>query len=235
MSPAAQRFHCIWPIVNPIATSGIILVCCVSATRCSSGVVNAVEPLLLARFRRVGGARASARKIAAPASDRDGINVPVDSPRYRLRRVLVDAGRASRLLLRLRERGAVAALPPDGGRTGVLQRRLPRLRTVNRRFAEAVAEEAAADRRSCSSRTITSRSRRRSSAGSCRSAASPLSGTFPGPTPKRSRSARGAARCSRGCWAAPPSDFRPQRICNNFFDCRRRSCWAPRWMFRRAP
>ena len=67
--PAAQRSHCIWPIVNRTATSGISG----AASRrrgVRPGVVNAVEPLLLAQFRRVGGR--GHRRRGSPRRQRPG-------------------------------------------------------------------------------------------------------------------------------------------------------------------
>src|SRR4029453_2230404 len=59
-------------------------------TRCSSGVVNAVEPLLMAHSGVwVGGGMGDDDRRAA--ATRDGLNVPVGSPRYRLRRVWLTA------------------------------------------------------------------------------------------------------------------------------------------------
>ena len=110
-------------------------------TRCSSGVVNAVEPLLMAHSGVwVGeGIGDDDRRAAAT---RDGLNVPVDSPRYRLRRVWLTAderrgyyfGFANSTLWPLCHRTAVEPVfYADDFRTYEL---------VNRRFADAVAEEA---------------------------------------------------------------------------------------------
>ena len=111
------------------------------AVRASSGVVNAVEPLLL----QEGGVW-----VAAAAGDADrhaieragGLQVPPDAPSYRLRRVwLSDAERrgyydgfANGTLWPLCHRTPVAPVF-DATEFGWYE-------TVNRRFADAVADEA---------------------------------------------------------------------------------------------
>jgi trehalose-6-phosphate synthase len=109
--------------------------------RCSSGVVNAVEPLLLENSGVwvAAGCGDADRQTAINA---DGVEVPPESPRYRLRRVwLTDAevkgyynGFANSGLWPLCHRTSVT--PTFYAQDfGVYE-------LVNRRFAEAVAEEA---------------------------------------------------------------------------------------------
>src|SRR5262245_55535325 len=59
-------------------------------SRCSSGVVNAVEPLLIENSGVWVGEGIGDEDRRA-AVDRDGVDVPVESPRYRLRRVWLTA------------------------------------------------------------------------------------------------------------------------------------------------
>jgi trehalose-6-phosphate synthase len=109
--------------------------------RCSSGVVNAVEPLLLENSG-VWVAAGNSEADRQSAINADGIEVPPESPRYRLRRVwLTDAevkgyynGFANSGLWPLCHRTSVT--PTFYAQDfGVYE-------LVNRRFAEAVAEEA---------------------------------------------------------------------------------------------
>jgi trehalose 6-phosphate synthase len=109
--------------------------------RCSSGVVNAVEPLLLENSG-VWIAAGSGDADRQTAINADGVEVPPASPRYRLRRVwLTDAevkgyyyGFANSGLWPLCHRTSVT--PTFYAQDfGVYE-------LVNRRFAEAVAEEA---------------------------------------------------------------------------------------------
>jgi len=111
------------------------------ATRSSSGVVNAVEPLLLERSgvwiaEGVGDADRDA------AADHGGVDVPTGDPRYRLRRVFLEAreqqgyynGFANGALWPLCHRTAVEPVfTADDFRD---------YDRVNRRFADVVAEEA---------------------------------------------------------------------------------------------
>ncbi|HUE88140.1 MAG TPA: trehalose-6-phosphate synthase [Vicinamibacterales bacterium] len=109
--------------------------------RCSSGVVNAVEPLLLENSG-VWVAAGSGEVDRQTAINADGVEVPPESPRYRLRRVwLTDAevkgyyyGFANSGLWPLCHRTSVTPTfyAQDFGMYEL----------VNRRFAEAVAEEA---------------------------------------------------------------------------------------------
>jgi trehalose 6-phosphate synthase len=111
------------------------------ATRSSSGVVNAVEPLLLERSgvwiaEGVGDADRDA------ANDHGGVDVPTEGARYRLRRVFLEA----------RERQgyyngfANGALWPLCHRTAVepvfVADDFRAYDRVNRRFADVVADEA---------------------------------------------------------------------------------------------
>ena len=110
-------------------------------SRSASGVVNAVEPLLI-KHSGVGVAEGVGAPDRAAATDREGLNVPPDSPRYRLRRVW---------LSELEQHGYYAgfsngALWPLCHRTSVEPVFYPTqfhaYELVNRRFANAVAEEA---------------------------------------------------------------------------------------------
>jgi trehalose-6-phosphate synthase len=113
----------------------------VVTSRCSSGVVNAVEPLLLANSG-VWIAEGMGDDDRCAAVERDGLDVPVESPRYRLRRVWLTTderrgyyyGFANSALWPLCHRTAIEPVFYAGDfRTYEL---------VNRRFADAVAEEA---------------------------------------------------------------------------------------------
>jgi trehalose-6-phosphate synthase len=109
--------------------------------RCSSGVVNAVEPLLL-QHSGVWVGEGIGDEDRRAAVENEGVAVPVDSPRYRLRRVWLTPderrgyyyGFANSALWPLCHRTAVEPMfYADDFQTYEL---------VNRRFAEAVAEEA---------------------------------------------------------------------------------------------
>lgn len=108
--------------------------------RSASGVVNAVEPLLLANSG-VWIAEGVGIADRQAASDRDGLDVPVGNPRYRLRRVFLSPAE---------QRGyyfgfANSALWPLCHRTAVepvfYAKDFYIYERVNRRFADAVAEE----------------------------------------------------------------------------------------------
>ncbi len=112
-----------------------------AVSRSAAGVVNAVEPLLV-RHSGVWVAEGVGDADRRAATDRDGLQVPPDNPRYRLRRVW---------LSELEQHGYYAgfsngALWPLCHRTSVEPVFYPAqfhaYELVNRRFADAVAEEA---------------------------------------------------------------------------------------------
>jgi trehalose 6-phosphate synthase len=109
--------------------------------RSASGVVNAVEPLLM-RHSGVWVAEGVGEADRLAATDREGLGVPPDRPHYRLRRVW---------LSEVERHGYYAgfsngALWPLCHRTSVEPAFYPTqfhaYELVNRRFADAVAEEA---------------------------------------------------------------------------------------------
>ena len=109
--------------------------------RSASGVVNAVEPLLM-KHSGVWVAEGVGEADRLEATDREGLGVPPDAPRYRLRRVW---------LSEVEQHGYYAgfsngALWPLCHRTSVEPAFYPTqfhaYELVNRRFADAVAEEA---------------------------------------------------------------------------------------------
>ena len=111
-----------------------------TALRCSSGVVNAVEPLLM----RDGGVWVAAGDGDADreaAINADGVEVPPAAPRYRLRRVWLDAAEQNGYYYGF----ANGALWPLCHRTSIspsfYAQDFGTYELVNRRFAEAVAEE----------------------------------------------------------------------------------------------
>ena len=112
-----------------------------TATRCSSGVVNAVEPLLLERSGVwvAAGAGDADREAAINA---DGVDVPVSSPRYRLRRVWLTGEERDGYYYGFANSG----LWPLCHRTSIVPSfyaaDFGTYELVNRRFAEAIAEEA---------------------------------------------------------------------------------------------
>jgi trehalose-6-phosphate synthase len=109
--------------------------------RCSSGVVNAVEPLLLENSGVwvAAGSGAADRETAVNA---DGVEVPPDAPRYRLRRVWLTEAETKGYYYGFANTG----LWPLCHRTSVTPTFYAQdfgvYELVNRRFAEAVAEEA---------------------------------------------------------------------------------------------
>ena len=114
------------------------------AAHCSSGVVNAVEPLVAA----CGGvwvAHASGSADRDAITDRDGLGVPPEAPRYRLRRVWLTADE---------ERGYYDGFANEGlwplchrahVRPTFRSSDLQTYWMVNGRFADAVCDEAETD------------------------------------------------------------------------------------------
>ena len=109
--------------------------------RSSSGVVNAVEPLLIA-CSGVWVAHGDAAGDRAATLDRDGLNVPPESPKYRLRRVWLSEQDEREYY----DGFSNSALWPLCHRTYVQpvfrSEDFNTYREVNDRFAAAVAEEA---------------------------------------------------------------------------------------------
>jgi trehalose 6-phosphate synthase len=108
--------------------------------RCSSGVVNAVEPLLL-QHGGVWVAAADGDADRDATINADGVEVPVAAPRYRLRRLWLTPEEQSGYYYGF----ANSALWPLCHRTSVAPsfyaQDFGTYEMVNRRFAEAVAEE----------------------------------------------------------------------------------------------
>jgi trehalose 6-phosphate synthase len=109
--------------------------------RCASGVVNAVEPMI----RESSGVWIAEGVGAADresATERDGLDVPPEAPQYRLRRVFLSAEEQQGYYHGF----ANGALWPLCHRTSVqpvyFARDFHCYELVNRRFAEAVADEA---------------------------------------------------------------------------------------------
>jgi trehalose-6-phosphate synthase len=113
----------------------------IQVVRQSSGVVNAVEPLLL-QWGGVWVASGQGEVDRAAANNADGVTMPPQAPRYRLRRVWLSPeehkghyeGFSNGALWPLCHRTAITPsfYAHDFGRYEI----------VNRRYAEAVAEEA---------------------------------------------------------------------------------------------
>lgn len=113
----------------------------VMVARASSGVVNAVEPLLIENSG-VWVAEGAGDVDRETALNADGLQVPPDSPRYRLRRVYLTPAERQGYYLGF----ANSALWPLCHRTSVeptfFAADFGAYEIVNRRFAEAVSEEA---------------------------------------------------------------------------------------------
>lgn len=112
-----------------------------SVRRSSSGVVNAVEPLLLVNAGVwIAEGRGAADRAAA--RDRDGVSVPVGLPRYRLRRVWIPKGERRGYYYGFANSG----LWPLCHRTMIepvfFATDFQVYERVNRRFADVVSEEA---------------------------------------------------------------------------------------------
>ena len=174
--------------------------------------------------RSCGPARASGSPTAAarPTASRDRhdrVLVPPGEESYTLRRVWLDPEEEQRLLLRLLQRGALAAVPPRpyparcfGPRTGSTTRRSTS--SSPRPCADGGRTRTT---RSSWCRTTTSRSLPRMIRQRCRAPPSSPSGTSPGRTPSASASARGARNCSTGC--SGRASWVPHAAhCNNFLE-----------------
>lgn len=115
-----------------------------AARRSSSGVVNAVEPLLMA----CGGvwvAHGSGAADRETATDRDGLGVPPEAPRYRLRRVWLDEEEEQGYYRGFANEGLWPLCHRVHVRPAFRTSDLQMYWTVNGRFAEAVCAEAATD------------------------------------------------------------------------------------------
>ncbi len=112
----------------------------IEVVRCSSGVVNAVEPLLM-KSSGVWVAAGSSDADRLMAINADGVEVPPGSPRYRLRRVWLSDAEVKGYYYGFANSG----LWPLCHRTSVTPTFYAQdfgiYELVNRRFAEAVAEE----------------------------------------------------------------------------------------------
>ena len=133
---------------------------------------------------------------------------------------LAQRGGAGGLLLRLRQRRAVAAMPyrlraPDLSRAATGSS----IVAVNERFADAVVQEAT-PRRSDRARAglpLRASAPHGRDSGCPRRPSSP-SGTSPGRTPRPSASAPGARRSSTGLLGSTILGFHTQFHCNNFLE-----------------
>ena len=169
--------------------------------RGSSGLVNAVEPLLL-KHSGVWVGEGIGDEDRRAANDRDGVRVPVESPRYRLRRVYLSAaerrgyyyGFANSALWPLCHRTAVEPMFYAG--------RLPHLRARQQAVCRSRVGQAVSR-----APVVLVQDYHFALAPALIRAQLPLSriSTFwhiPWPRPETSTSARGAAPCSRGCSGA---------------------------------
>ena len=187
--------------------------------RPASGLVTALEPVMRACSGHLDRARQRQRR---PRDRRRARPRAACRPGSRLHAAprLAHAGGGAGLLLRLRQRGPVAAVPHRARAAGV-----PRLATgsttatVNQRFADAVVAEARSedpivlvqdyhfallprdDPRAPAARRPSSRS-----------------GTSPGRIPSRSASARGASEILEGMLGSTILGFHTQFHCNNFLE-----------------
>ena len=187
-------------------------------TRPASGLVTALDPVM----RACGGtwiAHGSGNADRETVDERDRLRVPPDRPSYTLRRVW---------LTRKRRRATTTAAPttrcgrsatsPTRGR-GSTPADWEQYRAVNRRFADAVLEEA---RRRPRRRVRAGLPLRAAAAACSRSAARRTvvasSGTFPGRTARSSASARGRRSILDGLLGNDLLGFHVQYHCNNFLD-----------------
>ena len=157
--------------------------------------------------------RQSADRDVVDRHDRDR-GAAGASRRTHLRRVWLTADGRGRLLLRLRQRGSVAAVPHRARAADLPQQPTgPSTNAVNRKFADAVVDEARARRPGRAGAGLPFRAAAADDARArCPMRPSSRSGTFPGPIPRRSRSAHGARSCSTACSAAASSASTPSSI-----------------------
>ena len=163
-----------------------------------------------AGLRRHLGGHGSGDADRAVADERGRVAVPPEDPAYTLRRVWLSKEEEAGLLLRLRQRGPLAALPRRLHAAALRRRRLgavpARQPQVRRRRARRGRP---AGRPWSSSRTTTSPCCRACSRRPGPTWSSCSSGTSPGPTARSSASAPGRRRSSTACWATTcwPSTF----------------------------
>ena len=151
--------------------------------------------------RRLDRARRRAPPIARSSTPATRCACRPSSPSYRAAPALARSEEFARVLRRIRERRAVAALPSGRRAAEVPQRGLGGVsggqRPVRRGDRRGAAD---APTRRSSSRTITSRSWRRGCASGGRRPARRCSGTSRGRIRIGCASVRGGARSSPGCW-----------------------------------
>ena len=94
----------------------------------ASGLVTALEPVMRACSGHLGRARQRHRRTARRSTAHDRVRVPPGEESYALRRVWLTRGGGARLLLRLLERGALAAVPRRAHAAEVPRRGLARVR-----------------------------------------------------------------------------------------------------------
>jgi trehalose 6-phosphate synthase len=112
----------------------------VQAVRCSSGVVNAVEPLLL-QNGGVWVATGEGDGDRAAAINADGVMVPPSSPRYRLRRVWLTEEEQFGYYYGFSNTGLWPLCHRTSIKPAFYAQDFGTYELVNRRFAEAVGEE----------------------------------------------------------------------------------------------
>ncbi len=149
----------------------------------------------------------------------DRVAVPPEHPLYQIRRIWLTPEEETGILRRLRQRGPVAAVPHRARAADVPLRRLralpERQREVRRRGGRRGEDEgpggpgAGLPLRAAAADDPRPPARARPSS---------RSGTFPGPIPRRSRSARGAIELLDGLLGSSILGFHTQFHCNNFLD-----------------
>ena len=189
------------PYIHNAAPTGIVV------QVPASGLVTALEPVMRACSGTwIAHGSGTADREVVDANDR--VARAARGSELHAAPHLADRRGGAGLLLRLRQRGHVAAVPRRARAAGLSRSRLGAVSAPSTSGSPMRwSPRRAARIRSSSCRTTTSRCCRDDPRAQPARDDPDCSGTSRGRTPSRSASARGAARCSRACSAAASSAF----------------------------
>ena len=184
----------------------------------ASGLVAALEPIM----RACGGtwvAHGSGTADRETVDRFDRIRVPPDDPSYVLRRVWLTEEEQNGYYYGFANEGLWPLCHMAFVRPNFREGDWDQYKSVNARFAEAVVEEAKRDDpivlvQDYHFALLPSMLRKRLAEGDDHHS----SGTFPGPMPKRSASARGSEEIIAGLLGSSVIGFHTQFHCNNFLE-----------------